>query len=216
MSSRLPDVPAHPPAPGPPRAGNALTRGVARGLLRLAGWRIEGEVPDEPKLLLVGAPHTSQLDFVLTKLTAAALGVRLSWIGKKSLFPRPVAPVVRRFGGIPVNRDSSEGFVLAMVEEFRRHDRFYLALMPAGTITSPERWRSGFWHIAREAEVPMLLIAFDWGRRTMRLGPLLHPRPGAGVDDEVLRVKAAFDGVRGRGQRAPAEGLPQTGGQGAP
>jgi 1-acyl-sn-glycerol-3-phosphate acyltransferase len=191
-----------------PQSGNTVTRGLARGLLRLAGWRIEGEVPNEPKLLLVGAPHTSLLDFVLTKLTAGALGVRLSWVGKKALFPRPVAPLVRRYGGIPVNRASSEGFVPAMVEEFRRRDRFYLALMPEGTIAATSTWRSGFYHLAQQADVPMLLIGFDWGRRTMRIGPLVHAEAGASFEDEVERIRGLFAGVQGRSRRAPAAAGP--------
>jgi 1-acyl-sn-glycerol-3-phosphate acyltransferase len=165
--------------------------------LRVGGWRIEGAVPDEPKLLLLGAPHTSYFDFVLTKLTAWAVGIRLSWVGKKSLFPRPIAPLVRWFGGIPVNRATSEGFVDRMVEEFRKRDRFYLALMPEGGIHQ-SHWRSGFYHIARSADVPMLLVAFDWGRRTVRLGPTLTAQPEAATDDEIERVRAHFDGVRGR------------------
>ncbi len=139
-----------------PRSGNALTRGLGQSLLRLGGWRIDGTVPDEPKLLLLGAPHTSYFDFVLTKLTAWAVGVRLSWVGKKSLFPRPIAPLVRWYGGIPVNRETSEGFVAEIVAEFRQRDRFYLAMMPEGGIRT-SRWRSGFYHIAQGAEVPMLL-----------------------------------------------------------
>lgn len=180
-----------------PRAGNALTRALARGLLGLGGWRIEGDVPDEPKLVLVGAPHTTNLDFALTKLTAGALGVRLSWVGKQALFPGPLATVARGLGGIPVDRASSEGFVDAMVAEFGRRERFYLALMPAGSRSTPDRWRSGFWYIARDAGVPILLVAFDWGRRTMRLGPVLCARRDASYEDEVVRIRAGFDGVRG-------------------
>jgi 1-acyl-sn-glycerol-3-phosphate acyltransferase len=190
--------------PSVPRAGNAFTRALARGVLRLGGWRIEGEVPDEPKLVLVGAPHTTNLDFVLTKLTAGALGVRLSWVGKKSLFPGPLAWIGRGLGGIPVDRASSDGFVEAMAAEFRRRERFYLALMPAGSRATPDRWRSGFYYIARDADVPMLLVAFDWGRRAMRLGPVLRARPGAGYDDELALIRAGFDGVTGRSRRAAA------------
>jgi len=159
-------------------------------------------VPDEPKLVLVGAPHTTNFDFVLTKLTAGALGVRLSWVGKRSLFPRPLAPIARRLGGIPVDRASSEGFVDAMVAEFRRRDRFYLALMPAGSRATPDRWRSGFYYIARDAGVPMLIVAFDWERRTMRLGPMLRPRPDATYEDELARIRASFGGARGRSRSA--------------
>jgi 1-acyl-sn-glycerol-3-phosphate acyltransferase len=199
---------------GPPRTGNRVTRALARVTLGLAGWRIEGEVPDEPKLLLIGAPHTSQLDLVLTKLTAGSLGVRLHWVGKKSLFPRPIAPIVRWYGGIPVNREASEGFVGAMVEEFRRRDCFYLALMPEGTIFSPAVWRSSFYHVAREADVPMVPIGFDWGRRTMRIGPVVHAQPNGSFEDEVERIREHFVDVRGRPRRprpAPAAGEPGSG-----
>jgi len=185
-----------------PRAGNPGTRALARAALRLAGWRIEGTVPDEPRLVLVGAPHTTNLDFVLTKLTAGALGVQLFWVGKKSLFPRWLAPLARRLGGIPVDRTSSVGFVDAMVAEFRRRDRFYLALMPAGSRATPDRWRSGFYYIARDAGVPMFLVGFDWGRRTIRLGPMLHARAGADYEDEAARIRRHFDGVTGRGTGA--------------
>jgi 1-acyl-sn-glycerol-3-phosphate acyltransferase len=181
-----------------PRAGNALTRALARGALRLAGWRIEGEAPDEPKLVLVGAPHTTNLDFLLAKLTAGALGVRLHWVGKSSLFPRWLAPLVRRLGGIPVDRATSAGFVESMVAEFRRRDRFYLALMPAGSRATPDRWHSGFYYIARDANVPMLLIGFDWGRRTMRVGPTVRALPEASYEDEVARIRGHFEGLTGR------------------
>ena len=106
-------------------------------MLRIAGWRIDGDAPGVPKLVLVRAPHTTNLDFVLAKLTAAALGVRLSWVGKASLFRGPFGWVGRRLGGIPVDRAASEGFVAAMVDEFRRRDGFYLALMPAGHAPRP-------------------------------------------------------------------------------
>ena len=188
-------------APTAPRAGNAVTRALARGALRVVGWRIEGDAPDEPKLVLVGAPHTTNLDFVLTKLTAGALGVRLHWVGKKSLFPRWLAPLARRLGGIPSTATSSVGFVDAMVAEFRRRDRFYLALMPAGSRATPDRWRSGFYYIARDAGVPMLLVGFDWGRRTMRVGPMLQALPDAAYEDEVAQDPRALrrpDGATGR------------------
>jgi 1-acyl-sn-glycerol-3-phosphate acyltransferase len=184
--------------PAVPRAGNAVTRALARGALRVAGWRIEGDVPDEPKLVVIGSPHTTNFDFVLTKLTAGALGVRLFWVGKRSLFPRPLEWLVRGLGGIPVDRTSSEGFVESMAAEFRRRDRFYLALMPAGSRSNPNRWRSGFYYIARNADVPLFLIGFDWGTRTMRLGPMLHPRADATYEDELANIQAKFDDLTGR------------------
>lgn len=201
------------PRVGAPPAGNPVTRALSRAALRLAGWRLVGEVPDEPKAVLVGAPHSSHLDFVLTKLTAGALGVRLHWVGKKSLFPRPFERLVRWYGGIPVDRSAPDGFVEAMVEEFRRRDRFLLAVMPEGTVREGAQWRSGFLRIAREANVPMLLIGFDWGRRTMVIGPLLRSEPDAPIADEIERVSGHFTGMVGRGRSldAPATEIARDG-----
>ena len=165
-------------------------------------------MPDEPKLVVVGAPHTSYYDFVLAKLTSAAVGARFSWVGKRSLFPRPIAPLVRWLGGIPVNREAPEGFVAAMVDEFRRRDHFYLALMPEGGLHHRTRWRTGFYYIASEAEVPILLIAFDWGQRTMRIGPVFRARDDIGADEAVERLKAHFEGVHGRRRLPSRVGTP--------
>jgi hypothetical protein len=185
-----------------PRSGNAATRAVERALMRLAGWRIEGEIPDEPKLVLVGAPHTTNFDFAVTKIAAAAVGVRISWVGKKSLFPGPVGWLGRRLGGIPVDRAASTGFVDAMADEFRRRDRFYLALMPAGSRSTPDSWRSGFYYIARAADVPIVPIGFDWAHRTVRLGPVIRLRPDGRYDDDVAAIRSHFDGLTGLRRRA--------------
>jgi 1-acyl-sn-glycerol-3-phosphate acyltransferase len=154
-------------------------------------------VPDEPKLVLVGAPHTTNFDFVVTKLCAAALGVRLSWVGKKQLFRGPLGPPARWLGGVAVDREVSAGFVGAMVDEFRRRDRFYLAVMPAGSRSTPDRWRSGFYYIAQAADVPIVTIGFDGAGRTLRLGPLMRPRPDGRYEDEVEAIRAHFDGLTG-------------------
>src|SRR4051794_41898633 len=120
-----------------PRAGNAATRALARSALRLAGWRIEGEAPDEPKVVLVGAPHTTNLDFLLTKLTAGALGVRLHWVGKKSLFPRWLAPLTRHLGGIAAARTSPQGFVAPWGGGFRAPAPFFFRGRPGGARAPP-------------------------------------------------------------------------------
>lgn len=182
--------------PAVPRSGGALTRALARGILRLAGWRVAGEVPNEPKMVLVGAPHTSMLDFVLTKLTAASLGARLSWVGKQQLFRPPFAALLRWLGGIPVDRQAAHGFVETMVAEFRRRDGLLLAIMAEGTRAAPGQWRSGFFYIAQGADVPMLLVAFDYGRRTMRLGPALRAR--GTFESELPRIQLHFQDIRGR------------------
>lgn len=182
----------------PPYCGNALSRSLAKLALRLWRWQVDGTVPAEAKLVLVGAPHTSYFDFVLTKLAAATLGVRVFWVGKKELFPGLLGPLVRQLGGIPVDRSSSQNFVGTMVSEFSGRDRFYLAVMPTGSRSHPERWRSGFYFIAIGAGVPIFPVVFDWSTRTLRLGPVLRLDPDAGYEAELARVRSSFDGAQGR------------------
>ncbi len=183
------------PVLGPriPRRGNRFTQVSARKIMRAAGWRIEGEVPDEPKLLLVGAPHTSNWDYIFTLLTTYSLGCDLHYVGKKSLFDNPV---MRYLGGVPLERATSAGFVEQMIAEFKRRDTFVLAIMPEGTRGSVQQWRSGFYYIAQGAGVPIVLVIFDYGRKVMRLGPTFWP--SGDYEADLAAIQAEFAGVRGK------------------
>jgi 1-acyl-sn-glycerol-3-phosphate acyltransferase len=176
-----------------PRRGNRLSRTSARALLRAAGWRIEGEVPDEPKMLLVGAPHTSNWDYIFTLLTTYSLGCDLHYVGKKSLFGNPV---MRYMGGVPLERATTAGFVEQMVAEFKRRETFVLAIMPEGTRGSVQQWRSGFYYIALGAGVPIVLVIFDYGRKVMRLGPTFWP--SGDYEADLAAIQAEYAGARGK------------------
>jgi 1-acyl-sn-glycerol-3-phosphate acyltransferase len=176
-----------------PRRGNRLSKKSARALMSGAGWRITGEIPDEPKMLLVGAPHTSNWDYILTMLTTFSLGCDLHYVGKKSLFGNPL---MRWLGGIPLERNTSEGFVEQMVAEFERRERFVLAIMPEGTRKKTDAWRSGFYYIAQGAGVPIVLVIFDYGRKVMHLGPTFWP--AGDYEAELAEIQAHFAGVQGK------------------
>ena len=184
-----------------PRRGNWLSEAGARGVMKMAGWKIVGEVPDEPKILLVGAPHTSNWDYIITMLTVFSLGADIHFVAKKSLFKFPLGGLMRFSGGIPLDRATSEGFVDQMVEEFNKRNSFALAIMPEGTRLREEtcRWRSGFYHIAQGAGVPMLPVIFDYGRKTMRLGPALWP--GGDYESDLADIQSYFAGVQGKHPR---------------
>ena len=187
--------------PQVPRRGNWLSKAGARAIMGAAGWTIVGEVPDEPKIVLVGAPHTSNWDYIFTMLTVYSLGVNIHFVAKQSLFDNPLGGVMRFSGGVPIDRVTSEGFVDKMVEEFNRRERFVLAIMPEGTRArdGETKWRSGFYHIAQGAGVPMVLVIFDYGRKIMRLGPTIWP--SGNYEADLAEIQAYFADVQGKHAR---------------
>ncbi len=184
-----------------PRRGNRLTRFLFTLLLRLMGWRIVGQLPDLPRLVFVGAPHTSNGDFFMTAFTMAALGVDVHFVMKHTPFVGPVGWFLRWFGGIPLDRDRTRDFVSQMVDEFDSREQFLLAIMPEGTRGKGQGhdgkgWRSGFYHIAHNAGVPLVMVKFDYSNRRMRVGPIFWP--GSDYETELPLIQAEFADIVGR------------------
>ena len=182
-----------------PRRGNAFLRALGRASLRLLGWRVEGEVPNLAKFVIAVAPHTSNWDFVVGMAAMFALDLKLSFIGKHTIFVGPFAPLLRWMGGIPVDRSSPHGVVRDSIRAFAEVDRRVLAIAPQGTRKPVPRFRSGFLHIALGAGVPVMLATLDYGERCVRLGPLLEP--GQDVERERERIEEFFRPIRGRHPR---------------
>jgi 1-acyl-sn-glycerol-3-phosphate acyltransferase len=178
-----------------PRRGNAFSRALGHALLVLGGWRIEGEFPDQPKLVVIVAPHTSNWDFVIGISAVYALGLSARFLGKHTLFYPPLGWLMRWFGGVPVNRDAPQGFVPQAVEAIEKADAIFLGITPSGTRSSTKPWKSGFYHIAHAARVPILPIAFDGDRRAIRLFPAFET--SGDYDADLPRLLAPFAGVRG-------------------
>ena len=182
--------------PSIPRKRSVLLRPLARWLLARLGWRSEGTLPDEPKLVAIVAPHTSNWDFPLGLLVKWALSLRAAFLGKHTLFRPPLGWLMHRWGGIPIDRRSSHNVVAQMVEEFGRRDKLLLVIAPEGTRKKVSQWKTGFYHIAEGARVPIVCVAFDWGRRVIRFGPTVVA--SGDVDREVTELRRTFDGVRGK------------------
>ena len=189
--SRFPELPS-----SLPRRGNALSRALGRGLLALGGWRIEGEFPDRPKLVAIVAPHTTNWDFVVGILAVFALGLRVRFLGKDTLFRPPLGWLMRWLGGTPVVRDTPQGAVGDAAEMIAREDKVLLGIAPEGTRTRGTPWRSGFYNIALAARVPILPAAFDYHRKALRLFPLFEPTGDYAAD--LARLQALYQGVRRR------------------
>ncbi|MCZ7673292.1 MAG: 1-acyl-sn-glycerol-3-phosphate acyltransferase [Chloroflexi bacterium] len=127
-----------------PKRGNRWTRAFAHGLMSICGWQIVGLPPNVPKALLIGAPHTSNWDFLLSIGTSSALGLRMSWMAKHTFVNGPGKRLWHWLGGVPVDRRAKHGAVGEMVEAFNNHEQLVVAITPEGTRSSTQGWKSGF------------------------------------------------------------------------
>jgi 1-acyl-sn-glycerol-3-phosphate acyltransferase len=161
----------------------------ARKLLAAFGWRIDIAWPPVPKCVIIVYPHTSNWDFVVGVLARFAVGLPAQWAGKDTLFRWPVAGLLRRMGGLPVNRREHTGLTGRLAEEFRRRPWLWLVIAPEGTRSRAEHWKSGFYHLALAAKVPVGLGFIDYGARVVGLTTY---RPLSGNPEEDLAYMRAF------------------------
>ena len=169
--------------------GTAATRGVATALMRLTGWRFSGEgFPAVHKFVLIVAPHTSNWDFPIGVMAKFAVGIRVTFLGKDTLFRWPLGTVMRFLGGFPVDRTSKSDVVTQTADLVARSERIIVAIAPEGTRRAVLRWRSGFYWIARKAKIPILPIAMDFSTKEIRVFPLFEPTDDHDRDMAVLRA----------------------------
>jgi 1-acyl-sn-glycerol-3-phosphate acyltransferase len=164
-----------------------LAQLLADGLLKLAGWRLVGEPPDLPKYILIGAPHTTNWDFVLAMMLKLSSGVGFRWIGKEALFRRPHGWFFRLTGGIPVWRERRQNFVEQIVERINQADEMVVVLAPEGTRSKTPYWKTGFYYMALGANVPICMAFVDYPGKEFGFGPLLYPSGDIQADFEHLR-----------------------------
>lgn len=172
-----------------PRRGGPITRAFGRLFLRLLGWRIVGALPDVPKLVVIAAPHRSNWDFVVGLAAKFAMGLDASFLGKHTLFRPPFGALFRFWGGIPVDRTSSNDTVAQVVAQFAARSQLVLAIAPEGTRKPGASWKTGFWHIARGARVPILPVAFDRARRVIHFLPVVEPYD---LEADLRALKARY------------------------
>lgn len=152
-----------------------LARRVLISLYRRKGWKLEGQAPAERKFVITGAPHTSNWDFVFFIGATHRLGIRPSFMGKHSLFRWPLRRFMLDMGGIAVDRSKRANYVDQVVAEFARADALALVVAPEGTRSSDGEWRSGFYHIALGAGVPIVPAWVDNQAMRGGIGPALMP-----------------------------------------
>lgn len=169
---------------------------ASRLILSLTGWRTQGRLPLIPKFILVGAPHTSNWDLPFTLLVAFALRARIHWMGKKAIFRRPFKGFFQWLGGIPVERSQADNLVEQSIQQFQRNEQLILTIAPAGTRQRVIRWKSGFYHIACGAGVPIVLGFLDYRRKVGGIGPVVYPTGNITADMKTIRN--FYDGITGK------------------
>ena len=151
-----------------------MMKAFARWLLRCFGWTLVGDLPDIKKCVIIFAPHTSNWDFIIMYVFKMSTGVRANFLGKHQIFRFPFGWFFRALGGIPVVRHQKHNVVDESVGAFADNERLWLAMAPEGTRSKTDYWRTGFYHIAVGAKVPLLLSFLDSKTKTLGLGPVLH------------------------------------------
>ncbi|MGM0525142.1 MAG: lysophospholipid acyltransferase family protein [Pseudomonadota bacterium] len=197
MSEKTVDtIPAHVKGEFPTRDGRFL-RWLGRvGLRMFGGWKIDGEMPDVNKAILPVAPHTSNWDFPVGVFVMLAMGLKLNYLGKASLFRFPLKGLMTKLGGIPIDRSAPNGVVGKMVSEFSDSDELILVITPEGTRKKVQDWKKGFLHMAKQANVPIIPVAFDYARKAIDIGPALMIT--GEIEKELERVKSFFAHAQGK------------------
>nr|WP_290670003.1 lysophospholipid acyltransferase family protein [Ardenticatena sp.] len=190
--------PSLPPALEPVRIPR-FWQGLAQRLFRALGWRVEGTLPNEPKLVIAAAPHTSNWDGLVLLLAATSLGVRLNWIGKHTLFRPPLGWLMRRLGGIPVDRRKRQNLVDQVAHAFTKRSHMLLVVAPESTRKHTDYWRSGFYYIALKAGVPILLAGPDYATRRIVLGDLIWP--SGDIEADMQKIAAWHENVQMKGYK---------------
>jgi 1-acyl-sn-glycerol-3-phosphate acyltransferase len=173
-----------------------LLRWTARAFLALTGWRTEGHPPRLDKYVAIAAPHTSNWDFVYTLCLALVYRLRPRIMMKDAWFRWPLGPVFRWLGALPVDRSRSNNMVARCIEAFAERPSLVLVVPPSGTRRRVVRWKTGFYHIAHGARVPIALGFLDYRRKVGGFGPTFETT--GDLEGDLRRIRAFYRGVTGR------------------
>ncbi len=180
-----------------PTKGNRFSRGLGKAVLKIMRWDLGGELPNLPKFLIIGAPHTSNWDFVLAIAMKVALGLDARWLGKHTIFRPPFGSLMRWLGGFPVDRSARHSVVAQTIEAFAQRDRFVVGVTPEGTRKRVDRWKTGFYHVAQGAGVPIVPFYFDYARKVLGFGPPFALSGDLEADMKQIRAfYAPFEGKK--------------------
>ena len=164
--------------------------------LRLAGWKIKGQPPETQKYVVIAYPHTSNWDFPLGLAICIIYRVKAYWLGKDSLFKGMAGPIMKWLGGIPIDRNDAHDVVQQTINTFNHSDAMIIAVAPEGTRSQVRKWKTGFYHIAVGAKVPIVLGYFNYAKK--EVGCLQSYLPTGNIDKDMVAIKAAYQGIEGK------------------
>jgi 1-acyl-sn-glycerol-3-phosphate acyltransferase len=174
-----------------------LRRAFGKLVLALSGWKVAGTLPEREKYVLIAAPHTSNWDLVYMLSIAFVLDIRINWMGKNSLFKPPLGFLLTWLGGVAIDRSKTNNVVQAMADEFTTRERLILAVPPSGTRGRRDYWKSGFYHIAKIAQVPIVMGYLDYATKTGGFGPN-HLVPGDDLRADMDEIRAFYETLSGK------------------
>ena len=168
-----------------------LVKYIFKVIWRLMGWKIVGDVPwHEKKYVIIVAPHSSNWDFIIGVLVRGIMGFDSKFLGKKSLFQFPLGWFFRMMGGYPVDRSKSMNLVDQVVQIYDRHERFVVALAPEGTRKNVHEWKTGFYYIAHNANIPIVRAKIDWqAKQVVWFDPI---RTTGNIEKDMIKIKEVY------------------------
>ncbi|HEX5003037.1 MAG TPA: lysophospholipid acyltransferase family protein [Bacteroidia bacterium] len=174
-----------------------MFRPVYAFLFWLTGWKIKGSInPDLQKYVMVVAPHTSNIDFFVGLAARSLMKIDTKYVAKKELFVFPFGWIFRALGGYPVDRSKSHNFVDAVADLFNKKERFSICLTPEGTRSYAPKWKTGFYYIALKAEVPIVMVAFNYQKKEVVAEPPFWP--SGDEERDIEKMKTYFRNVPGK------------------
>jgi 1-acyl-sn-glycerol-3-phosphate acyltransferase len=177
---------------------NSAFRSLSATVLRLSGWTVAGHLPPEAtKCVIIAAPHTSNWDLPYTLMVAFVLNLHIYWMGKWQIFRAPFGGLMRWLGGIAVRRETSSNLVAASAQALvEAVGPVQLIVPPEGTRSKVRYWKTGFYYIALNAKVPIVLAYLDYHRKVGGLGPVFYPT--GDIERDMVTIKQFYAGIRGR------------------
>ena len=173
-----------------------MLKTISYAILRSIGWKVESKRPENKKYLIIGAFHTSNWDLILTLLLLSAMNLRFNWVGKHTLFRWPFGYFFKAIGGIPVNRTIHTGFIQKIANLYKHSDELVIAMSPEGTRSKTEVWKTGFYYIALEANIPIVLAYVDYPKKEIGIG--MHFTPSGDIHQDLEIIKAFYKTKQGK------------------
>ncbi|MBW1913289.1 MAG: lysophospholipid acyltransferase family protein [Deltaproteobacteria bacterium] len=176
-----------------PISANKLQRVLGSSFLKLTGWEVEGEIPNLPKYVMILAPHTSSWDLIFILAVLCAMGLKIYWFGKKEIFHWPLGCFFKWLGGIPVDRSSRHNLVQQITTIIQSQDQIIIGVSPEGTRSNSQYWKTGFYYIAHQAQIPIVFAYLDYGRKVGGLGSTMNST--GDIEEDMKTIRRFYSGI---------------------